>query len=118
MTIIKAYLDENRKYIDDDSSAAISSLADSMWPAILAGLQIVNGGADYPGIDCSVCVTHETLADFDASRVHYWSEKGVRIEHECGQYKAVEYRQCQLHRGETRLTQLVIDLGDIRAVLS
>lgn len=116
--IISAFLAENESYIDFDTAAALSSLDDSAWPALVAALGEINFGAMEPGIDCAVAVTHETVADFDASRAQHWAERGVRSEHVVAGFKAVKYAKFQLQRGHTRRTQIVIDLGDIRVALT
>ena len=115
---ISAYLSANAKYIGEDSAVAISTLSDAVWPAILAALDELNGGATEPGIDCSVAITHETLADFDNSRVNYWSEKGSRKVIDCAGLSAILYKRLQLSKGAERVEMVVVDLGDRRVALT
>src|SRR3990167_5972581 len=115
--IISKFLADNSAYIDEDTAAALSSLNDTAWPALVEALDEINSGATEPGIDCAIAVTHETLADFDHSRMTFWSERGSRSEHMVGGFKAVKYDRFQLRRGDTRRSQIIIDLGNIRAAL-
>ena len=116
-TIVTTYLTKNTKWIDENSAVAISTLSDAVWPAILDGLEELNGGSTDPGIDCAVAITTETINDFDNSRATYWREKGSRTEIECAGLPAVYYDRLQLRRGSDRVSQVVIDLGDRRVVL-
>lgn len=117
MTIISDYIAQQAKYLDPDSATAMSSLPDSAWPTLLAGLAVINPGATLPGIDCAVVVTHETLADFDAARAQHWANRGGRADCTCAGRPAVHYTGHQKRRGQPRSDMLVIDLGDIRAVI-
>jgi hypothetical protein len=115
--IITAYLAENAAYIGEDSAAAISSLNDAEWPAVLEALDEFNSGGTDPGLDCAVTVTHETLADFDAARSDAWSERGSRSELTCASHPALHFERFQLHRGDQRKSSVVLDLSRIRVVL-
>ena len=116
-TLAAAYLAENAAYVDEMSAVALSGISDADWPAILAALDVVSGGATDPGIDCAVTVTAETLADFEESRARSWSEPGRRTEHQVGGRRAVHYERFQLHRGEPRKDMVVVDLGERRVAL-
>ena len=115
--LISQFLAENEAYLDENTAAALSSLDDTAWPALVAALNKINCGALEPGIDCAVALTHETLEDFDDSRSKHWAERGTRTEHDCAGFKAVKYDRFQLRRGDTRRTQIVVDFGTIRAAL-
>ena len=114
---ITAYVEANANWMSAASAAAISSLPDSAWPAVLAGLDELNAGATDPGIDCSVSVTHETLADFDAARSSNWAERGARRAVDCAGMPGVMFERFQLRRGDARRSQVVIDLGCRRVSL-
>jgi len=118
--IVDTYIAENSKpgfdYLGNDASA-LAQVTDEQWPSILAALDELNGGAKDPGIDCKLVKTHETFADFDHSRAQHWAVRGTREEYDFGGIKAVKYERFQLHRGQLRETQIVIDLGDYRLCL-
>lgn len=105
-------------YCGDNSTAAIEGLPAEAWPALVAACEELTGGGTDPGIDCDVCKTHETFADFDRSRDQHWSERGGREELEIGGYPAIKYERFQLRKGAPRATQIVVDLGDCRAALT
>lgn len=108
------------KYVSEDNAASIESLPEAAWAAMVEAWNDYNGSDDAtPGIDCSVAATHETLADFDATRAIHWSECGTREEATFGGFHAVKYERFQLRRGQPRRdVMIVIDLGDIRAALT
>lgn len=115
---LQTALGYDAKFVDEDSAAAIESLPVEAWPALVQAWSDYNGPDQQPGIDCTVAVTHETLADFDDSRARFWNEKGSREELEIGGFKAIKYERFQLRRGDTRRAcQIVIDFGDLRAAL-
>ena len=115
--IVSQYLDENKDWIGEDDANSICQIADTEWPAVLAALDKLNGGSE-PGIDCSVAITHETVEDFDNSMKHHWRECGDRIEYNFDGVRAVEYKNVQLFKGQTRFNQMIVDLGKIRVCLS
>lgn len=110
-------LGDDASYCGDDSAAALEGLPAAAWPALVAACDEMGCG-DAPGIDCAVAKTNETIDDFDASRAAHWSEPGRRSELDLAGRRAVMYERCQLRRGDQRLTQIVVDCGDSRAVLS
>lgn len=114
---VQEYIQTNRQWLGERICANLEQIADSDWPALLEGTDIVNMGATDPGIDCDVVITHETLDDFDASRLGRWREAGIRTEVECGGRKAVLFDKFQRHKGAQRETILVIDFGDKRVAL-
>lgn len=109
-------LGEDADYVDDDSGAAIEGLPSEFWPALVAGCRALTGG-EMPGIDCEVARTRDTLADFDDGWRQVWSDRGPRTELSCAGYRAVLYERCQMHKGEPRRSQVIIDFGDVRAAL-
>lgn len=115
--LVTAYLADNAAYIAEGDAAAIERIPDAAWPAILAALDELSGGATEPGIDCSVTTTSETLADFDRSRLTFWSEAGSRSEHEFSGLQAVKYERFQLRRGDPRRDMIVVDIGERRIAL-
>lgn len=117
MTLITEYLAANESYLDENSAAAISTLPDGTWSAILEALDELSCGARDPGIDCKVAITHETLDDFDAARTSRWSERGSRSEHEFQGLRALKFERFQLFRGQPRRDSVVVDLGDRRVAL-
>jgi hypothetical protein len=114
---LSAKLGDDAKYVGDDSAAAIESLPETAWAAMVEAIGEYNGEGSVPGIDCAVAVTHETIADFEKSRTNSWTEKGRRTDHEFSGFKAVEYERFQLCRGGQRRHSIVIDLGDVRVSL-
>ena len=115
--VIAQYLTKNGKYIRESSAAALEQISDVSWPAILAALNELSGGATDPGIDCDVVITHETLDDFEAARANHWSERGLRSEIDCNGVPAVKYDRFQIRRGQPRRSQIVLDFGDKRVSL-
>lgn len=114
---IKKIYGADSHYVDEDSAVAIEGLPEDAWDVLVeASDSLLQAGRD-PGIDCSVTKTHETIAEFDKSRAESWSEKGGRFEHDILGRPAVFYRDFQMRRGEPRHEQVLIDLGDCRAVL-
>lgn len=116
-SVIAPYIAANEQFIDENSAAALSSIPDAAWPAILRAADEINMGATLPGIETTVVKTHETIADFDASRSVHWVERGSRAEFEFGGFRAVKYERFQLHRGAPRQSQIVVDLGDFRIAM-
>ena len=116
MPTINEYLTENARYIDPDSAARIKGFTPAMWAACLAATLELTGAAE-PGIECRVVTTSETIADFDKSRREHWSERGSRETFEFAGLPAVKFSDMQISRGRQRLTQIVIDAGDIRICL-
>jgi hypothetical protein len=117
MGIIESYLIENAAYVSENSAVALSSLPDDAWTLVLAGLEELNSGATEPGIDCDVALTHETLTDFDHARAGKWADRGNRTVLDIG-IAAVLFERVQLCKGQPRRSFIVIDLGEIRVVLS
>lgn len=114
--IITAYVEANKAYIDADSADALCCIPDAAWPAILEALDEYRGAKD-PGIDCDVAKTHETLADFNETRLNRWHERGYKKEHQFAGFTAVHYERFQLKKGEPRQDMMVVDLGEFRIAL-
>jgi len=117
MSVIQTYLAANAAYLDKNSSAAISGLPESAWPALVEAVGVIHDGATKPGVDCWMATTHETLADMDHARARHWSERGARKDLTLAGMPAVHYDRFQLRRGTERRSQVVIDLGDRRVSL-
>ena len=111
------FLAENAKWLSDDNSDSLCQIPDEAWNAIVEATGTINMGATDPGIDCSIAITHETLADFEESRATFWTEKGKMTRLTIGGYSALYFERFQLRRGQPRRDQLVMDLGEIRAAL-
>ncbi len=108
---------DDAHYVDNSSAAAIEGLPSDAWDSLVEACDKILLAGREPGIDCSVTKTYETIEDFDKSRAQYWPEKGSRTEHNILGRRAVFYEGFQLQRGQPRGDQVVIDLGDCRAVL-
>ena len=113
---IQTYLTENAKWLSESSAAAIERIPAAAWPAVLEGVEIVAGGKE-PGIDCGIAVSHETLEDFDAARRNHWKNKGTRTARMIEDLTCLHFERFQLHAGDTRRSQFVIDAGDLRICL-
>lgn len=118
------HLGDNAQYVDDDSAAAIESLPDSAWPALLTAanheleLEDDEPPTEMPGIDCTVAVTHQPLNDFEDARQNHWRECKYHEEILCDGHPAIYYNGVQAIRGQQRRNMIVIDLGDIRAIVT
>jgi hypothetical protein len=112
---ITEYLAENADWLDENA-ADIEQIPAEAWPIIRA-IALDEGGWDEPGIDCDVAITHETLSDFDASRINHWNERGTREEIEAA-LPATRYVSFQLAKGQQRREMIVVDCGDLRVCLS
>lgn len=112
---INQVLGSSARYVDEKSAAALEMLPASSWSALVAASEEIAG--PNPGIDCSVVVTNETVADFDAARQNHWSQRGTRTEFNFYGLKAVKYEDFQLRKGATRARQIVVDLGAQRVAL-
>lgn len=113
---MQEYITANAKWLGERVSANLAQIPDAALPALVAACNDLGGG-DEPGIDCDVIITHESLADFDASRSQHWSEPGVREEVEYSGFKAVSYERLQLRKGTPRVSIIVVDIGDKRVAL-
>lgn len=117
MSIIQEYIAANSKWLDARVSANLCQIPDAAWPSVLAALEELYTGANEPGIDCDVAITHETIADFDDTRLHHWRERGARNEIDCSGRPAVFYAGFQRFKGSPRERCIVLDVGDRRVVL-
>ena len=106
-----AHLAENSDYIGEDSLAAMEQIPESAWAMVQAAANAL--GASDIGIDCEVAATHETLEDFDNSRLG-WSERGKRTQGE----GFITYQNVQIAKGRRRDNIAVIDCGEIRIALT
>ena len=111
-------LGDDARYVNSDSKIAIESFGLDGWAALLAGVIHLNGEDSIPGIDCEVCATRETLAEFDDSRARFWTDRGYARDLTIAGRPAKHYQAFQMQRGQTRHDMLVVDLGDRRAALS
>lgn len=110
------YINENERYIDDDSLAAIEACPDWAWLAVVEACKELTDSDD-PGLSCTVAVTSETFADFEASRAD-WSEKGKRTLGEFEGIYVVYYRDFQIAKGDRRVSMAVVNAGDSRVCLT
>ncbi len=101
-------------YMDADSLAALEALDDAAWPVLVEACQMA--GAGDVGIDNDIALTHETLAEFDASR-NGWSERGEREEIEVSGTAGRAYKNIQMHKGERRCNLIVLDFGAHRVAM-
>ncbi len=108
--------EEDSKWMDDNSVTAIETLPSDAWPVLVAACEELTGGLD-PGVDCEVAVTHETIADFEASSKKYRELKSLKHFEIAGK-PAMEMTGVQLQKGDCRINLIVIDCGTRRAVLS
>lgn len=101
-------------YMDAASLAALEVLDDAAWPVLVEACQMA--GAGDPGIDNEIALTHETLAEFDASR-NAWSERGEREEIEVSGTAGRVYENIQVHKGARRCNLIVLDFGAQRVTM-
>lgn len=116
MTRIAAYLEQAAHYIDEGSRAIVESLTEGQFDILVAATEEASGGGTEPGIDSTLVRTRETIADFDASRLGHWSERGDREEIDLGA-PAVKYERVQMNKGQPRVSFVVVDLGDYRVAV-
>jgi hypothetical protein len=105
-------ISENEKHMTNESLAAITSAPESAWAAIIAAAASIE--AEDIGIDCEAATTHETLEDFDNSRVSAWAERGKRTQGE----GFITYENIQIAKGQRRQSLAVVDCGDFRIALT
>lgn len=117
MTIATDYLAQAAHYIDEGSRSIVEALTDDQFALLVAATDEYCGGSDNePGIDSTLVRTHETIADFDASRAKHWNERGSREALEIG-VDAVKFERVQMLKGQPRHDFIVVDLGDYRVVV-
>ncbi|MBK9496692.1 MAG: hypothetical protein IPO08_19760 [Xanthomonadales bacterium] len=116
MTAVSDFLTQAANYIDDGSRAIVEGLTDDQFAILVAATDEWSGGGTEPGIDSTLVRTHETFADFDASRASHWSQRGCREELVVGA-PAVKFEDVQMFKGQSRHTFIVVDLGDYRVVV-
>jgi len=116
MKLSEIYREGEEEYVDDDSAAALESLPESAWPIIVKAGKAMAGGGDSPGIDFTVATTRETVENF-LSASKSWNE--------CGAEKQISdepiiitFEGVQALKGQRRVSLAIIDLGDVRAVLT
>lgn len=112
------FIESNEKWLSENVRANLEQIPDNDWPAVVAGVGVINGGATEPGIDCNVAITHEAISDFESSRDVHWREKGVQSHLVLDGRPAALFENFQRRKGARRETALVIDLGDKRVVLT
>lgn len=113
---INEYLTENANYIDPDSAARIEQFTPGVWAAVLDATNELTGSEE-PGIACRVVTTHETIEDFDQARTQNWRERGRREAFDFAGLPGVKFSDFQLFKGRPRMTQIVVDAGEIRICL-
>lgn len=106
------HIEANAKYISDDSLAALEQAPESAWETIQAAADALD--ASDIGTDCEVAATHETMEDFENSRLTAWAERGKRVAGE----GFVIYENFQITKGARRQSLAVIDCGEIRIALT
>lgn len=111
------HIEANAKYISDDSLAALEQIPEAAWQAVCEIADDEHGWQEL-GIECAVAATHETLEDFDNSRMNHWAERGKRSEVEFDNFVGRNYVGFQTTKGQRRSQMLVIDCGDIRIALT
>lgn len=116
MTAVADYLVEAAHYIDEGSRSIVEILTDDQFAILVAATDEYSGGGTEPGIDSTLVRTHETIADFDASRAAHWSQRGCREELRLDA-PAVKFEDVQMVKGQPRHTFIVVDLGDYRVVV-
>lgn len=115
MTTVAEYVAANAKWMRDCERAQVERLTDADVPAVMAATAETGGGSDEIG---HMVFSHETLADFDNSRMTSWSERGARYEVVCAGRPAVLYEGFQMVKGQTRVSAMcVVDLGDRRVAV-
>jgi hypothetical protein len=110
-------ISENTDHMTDESLAAIEQIPEAAWDSVTT-IALDENGWDEIGLNCDVSITHETLEDFDNSRINHWSERGQRSEIEANGFKAIGYSGLQIAKGQQRKEMIVVDCGDVRACLS
>jgi hypothetical protein len=105
-------ISENEKHMTNESLAAITSAPEAAWETIVAAAAAID--AEDIGIDCEAATTHETMEDFDNSRMNHWSERGKRV----AGSGFVVYENIQITKGQRRQRLAVIDCGDFRLCLT
>ena len=113
---MKLVAKDNVDYIDNDSLSALEQLDVEVYPALVAAC-VEMGQAD-PGVDCKIATTHESLDDLENSRVNHWTECNSFDRLILAGLNAIAYYAVQIHRGEKRHDLVVVDCGDLRAVLT
>ncbi len=112
------YIKANAQYMGDTTN--IEQIPESCWDAVVEAAELHTGadkGSGEPGISCEIVITHETLADFDSSRLTHWRERGERSAHAIGGLSAMRYEGFQRSKGQSRESMTVVDCGDLRVVL-
>lgn len=117
MTIVTDFLAQAAHYIDEGSRSIVEGLTEDQFAILVAATDEYCGGSDSePGIDSTLVRTHETIADFDASRAQHWNERGSREVLEIG-VEAVKFERVQMLKGQPRHDFIVVDLGEYRVVV-
>lgn len=116
MANVQTYLADAAHYIDDASRAIVESLTDDQFAVLVAATDELNSGCDQPGIDNGLVRTHETIADFDASRANHWRERGHREALDLAA-PGVKFEDVQMVKGQPRRSFAVVDFGEFRIVL-
>ena len=117
MTTVTDFLTQAAHYIDEGSRSIVEVLTDDQFAILVAATdEYCDGRNSEPGIDSTLVRTHETIADFDASRAQHWNERGSREVLEIGA-EAVKFERVQMLKGQPRVSFIVVDLGEYRVVV-
>lgn len=116
MTSVTEFLVEAAHYIDEGSRSIVEMLTDEQFAILVAATDEFSGGGTEPGIDSTLVRTHETIADFDASRAAHWSQRGRREELDINA-PAIKFEDAQMIKGQPCHTFIVVDLGDYRVIV-
>lgn len=117
MTLAQDFLSANSKFVGDEDAASISQISDVAWPAVLEALEELNGAGEL-GIDCSVAITRETLADFESAKQNHWRECRRSERFTFSGLHATKYEGVQLSKGAQRRNMIIVDAGEYRIALS
>ena len=115
MTKLTAYIDENRNYLGD-SLIVLEQLTDDQFD-VLQAVTEETGNADV-GIDNHPVISHDTIADFDASRDTHWAERGARKASEIAGHKVVFYSHVQTRKGQHRRDIVVVQFDGFTVILT
>lgn len=116
MNSVTEFLAQAAHYIDAGSRSIVEGLSEDQFAVLVAATDESSGGGEEPGIDSTLVRTHETFADFDASRVNHWSQRGYREELDLAA-PAIKYESVQMFKGQPRHSFIVVDFGEYRVVV-
>lgn len=114
---VAAQYGDAAQYVPEGSAAALERLPRSAWGELVEACAEHLMAGDEPGIDCQVIATSEALDDFIAASQEAWrsyrSSEGVEV----AGLAALYFEGVVSARGEPARNLVVIDCGDLRAVL-